>query len=283
MNTPDRQSHRPLSGVAIGLSISAAEDVELNRHGLTSADVTDVTLDLCRRFVSLGARVVLGHQWRPGGVMEAVARFAQAYQPETSEPMIVNVLAYPHVAALSAHDRQRLARTVAIEEDRTPRDTAAALRQMRLRTTNLIDARICLCGKLQQGRSHFPGVVEEAVMALDQNRPLFVSSMMGGTASLLVQLIRGEMGAVDQSLKALDLGDDGWEWWHSSQFHSTRVQLAQLSTAGLAKRCGLTKDEMEELFDAQNIDTVLTLTSKGLVRLAPEMRDRRSRPDVSAQ
>lgn len=76
-------SNRPLRELAIGLSISESEG--LPDRGPKRGDINTVTVELCRRFVALGAQVVLGHQWRPQGVMESVARFAQAYQGEAGE------------------------------------------------------------------------------------------------------------------------------------------------------------------------------------------------------
>jgi hypothetical protein len=92
---------RPLAGAVIGISISEPEGGDLNQHGFTPGDINAVTVELCRRFVSLGASIALGHQWRPRGVMESVARFAHAYQGDESIPIIHNFLAWPDRAALS--------------------------------------------------------------------------------------------------------------------------------------------------------------------------------------
>ena len=69
--------NRPLEGMAVGISISEADD--LASTGVTRDDINLVTVELCRRIVASGGQVVLGYQWRPGGIMEQVTRFAQAY------------------------------------------------------------------------------------------------------------------------------------------------------------------------------------------------------------
>ena len=69
--------NRPLEGIAVGVSISEAED--LASTGFAPNDINVITVELCRRLMKLGAQVVLSHQWRPGGIMEQVNRFAQAY------------------------------------------------------------------------------------------------------------------------------------------------------------------------------------------------------------
>jgi hypothetical protein len=254
---------RPLTGLAIGISISEAEAPLLSNLGLTAADINQVTVELCRRLVSLGAQVVLGHQWRPGGVMEAVARFAQVYQPESRTPIIHNYLAFPDRAALSPQERQRLAPVVAIyDDDHEMPSRREALHQMRQRMTEACHARICLCGRLTQSEGYMPGVIEEVAMTLGGNRPVYLSGMMGGTTRLLTQFIRGQRD-VFASLPA-ELNRLTLRWRESSEFQSSLRQLEEFDVARLAQTCGLEDRELHELFDAQNLDTVVHLTTRGL-------------------
>jgi hypothetical protein len=259
-------SRRPLAGVTIGLSISEAESPVLQSLGLTPADVNDVTVELCRRLVSLGARVALGHQWRPGGVMEAVAKFAQAYHAESNEPIIHNYLAYPDHAALSAADRKALAGVVAIHdgEDREVLPRPAALRRAREQVGDVIEARIAICGKFSQPAGFVPGVIEETMLAIRRKRPVYISGMMGGTSSLLTQLLRGKRDVFASLAGRFDPA--GLAWTTSEGFRRLLEPLLALDLPALADLCGLEPTELEELFDAQNVDTVLHLTTKGLSR-----------------
>jgi hypothetical protein len=245
---------RPLDKVYVGISISETEPAELRAHGLTPADITTVTVELCRRFVSLGARVVLGHQWRPGGIMESVARFAQVYQPESTEPIILNFLAYPDRAALSEADRTQLHALVWIDDDDRNRrhlPKREALREMRQKMAERTTARVCLCGKLKQPDGFVPGLIEEAALTLERQQPVYVSKMMGGSAALLARFFQGERYA----LSALETTVD---------FAHYIKTLSAFTPPRLADMCGLTPSELDELFDAQNLDTVVHLTTKGL-------------------
>jgi hypothetical protein len=82
MNKSDSQvaevTPRPLEGRRIGISISESDD--LPALGLGNEIVNTLPVDLARRLIALGASVALGHNWRTGGVMEAVARFALSYK-----------------------------------------------------------------------------------------------------------------------------------------------------------------------------------------------------------
>lgn len=245
-------AQRPLSSQAVGISISEAEKTDLEQLGLTPEDINHVTVELCRRLVALGAKVVLGHQWRPGGVMEAVTRFAQAYQ--ATEPILLNFLAWPDRAALTASDRRRLDGVVKICEAAKPQpDRPMALREMRQRMAGATSARICLCGKRRQHEGFVPGLVEEAALTLELGKPVYASRMMGGTSALLVDFFTGNTNEL------LQLSNH-------PKFEDYIHVLRSFDTLKLARTCGLTENELKELFDAQNVDTIVHLITLGLTR-----------------
>jgi hypothetical protein len=261
--TPTR---RPLADLRVGISISEAELPVLQARGLTAADVNDVTVELCRRLVSLGAQVVLGHQWRPGGVMEAVAKFAQVYQPESREPIIHNFLAYPDHAALSASDRERLKGVVVIYDDDEKRKALprrTALRHMRDQMADVVHARICLCGEIKQPEGFVPGVIEEVVLTLSRDRPVYVSAMMGGISEALTMFLRGDRDAFATATQPYDPSTVAWR--ESPQFKKYMNELLAFDLPRLASRSGLELTELEELFDAQNVDSIVYLTTRGLI------------------
>ncbi len=105
-NQPDnRDERRPLEGRVIGISISESE--ELPALGLLPNAINVVTADLARRIIALGGSVIFGHDWRTGGVMEAVSRFAVAYAGQNArpeQPLILNYLAEPDRPSLSDLD-----------------------------------------------------------------------------------------------------------------------------------------------------------------------------------
>jgi hypothetical protein len=252
---------RPLAGLTIGISISEAQD--LAEQGLVPADVNSVTVELCGRLVALGAGVLLGHQWRLGGVMEAVARMARTYQGQFSKPIIDNFLAWPDLAVLSIADREELRPVVLIHERQPPRTSdpedrrAAALLEMRREMAQTCDASISLSGRLEppSGASPdwVPGLVEEVAQMLTQSppRPVYLSRMMGGAASLLVDLVEG-------SAPKRELPRRGYPYLE---------QIVELRKVDPIKMWGLAEPELAELFHAHNLDTVIGLTAKGLKRL----------------
>jgi hypothetical protein len=255
---------RPLEDVVVGISISEGED--LARHGLTGADVNRVTVELCRRLIGLGAQVVLGHKWMPGGIMQAVARFAQAYQPNTTQPIVHNYLGWPDRASLSASERATLKTLVNVVE--TPADPQwpesesriRALSRMREQMTGVNHARLFLAGRWtpKSGRA-VAGVVEEAAMTAQAGKAMYPSRMMGGAAAHLIRVIRGETPPPSPADEV-------------PAHRECIAILRRFSLNRLAQQSGLDEDDMEALFDAQNIDTVMYFATRGMRALAQEGR-----------
>jgi hypothetical protein len=262
MNQPSRIS-RPLSGLTLGISISESEDLEI--RGFTRGDVNLVTVALCRRLIALGAAVNLGHQWRPGGIMEAVVQFARTYQEDLSGPIINNYLVFPERAGLSDEDRRQLSRVVRIHEGAEMRPSdgnesrSAALTEMRRQLAERSSGSIALSGrfrasKVAQSADFVPGLVEETALMLTQPRPkpVYLSHMMGGVASLLINTL--ESGRTNDRFPEI----------RSFRLASYLGQIADFGLRRLADLCGLTSLQLQELFAAQNLDTILRLTASGI-------------------
>lgn len=257
--------NRPLEGMAVGISISEAED--LANTGFTPNDINLVTVELCRRLVALGAQVVLGHQWRPGGIMEQVTRFAQAYHMESGasgQPIVHNVMAWPDKASLSEFDREQLKNLVKIYEAEEPLERPEALTAMRQQITQIAKARICLSGKMNSYEGSMPGLIEEAFLSINQGEPVYLSAMMGGAAAALIECIRGRT-EIDRLIartahvpeRIQDLFDGSPDRRHET----------------IAKLCWLHPNELEELFNAQNLDTIIQLSTRGMSRLNGTLLD----------
>jgi SLOG cluster2 len=244
--------NRPLQGIAVGISISEAED--LSEFGFLPSDINTVTVEICRRIVALGGQVVLGHQWRPGGIMEQVTRFAQAYHLEAGSagpPIIHNVMAYPDKAALSEGDREQLRELVRIYEPQEPEGRTEALTRMRESITAIAKARICLAGKEKGYSGSMPGLVEETLISIRRKQPVYLSAMMGGATAYLIKCIRG-----GGELRIPPEVEDYF-----------RPNAGRRNTLALAELCRLHPDELDQLFDAQNLDTVVQLSTLGMSRM----------------
>ena len=249
---------RPLEGIPVGVSISEAED--LASGGFIRDDVNLVTVELCRRLLALGAQIVVGYRWQPGGIMEQITRFAQAYHMESGAsgaPIVHNVMAWPDKASLSEFDREQLKDLVKIYEPEEPLERAAALTAMRQRVTQIAKGRVCLSGKMMSYEGSMPGLIEEAFLSIEQEQPVYISAMMGGAAAALIEWIRGRSDMRRLVPPATKIPERIWDLieGNSDRRHET-----------IAKLCRLSPRELEELFSAQNLDTIIQLSTRGMCR-----------------
>lgn len=78
---------RPLAGCIVGISTSESD--ELESLGFDRFELNRTIIRLSEALLGAGARLAFGHDWRPGGVMEAVAALAVRYFDVSQENAVV--------------------------------------------------------------------------------------------------------------------------------------------------------------------------------------------------
>ena len=195
-------NERPLSGCTVNLSISEADDSVARRFPLWQ--VERVTLQVTAALLSQGANVVFGHDWREDGMMQAVHGFAQQIQastPVSSEsvaasrkPLLRNILPWPDAPRLSSDDLERFGSTLHVESAGLPAEVAPyenearrlnashplfrylrarGLTHLRRRLNAECDARLCIGGRTEGSAGRYPGVIEEALLAIQEGSRSF--------------------------------------------------------------------------------------------------------------
>jgi hypothetical protein len=297
---------RPLAGCAIGLSISESDD-STNR-GFPAWQVNRVTLQVVEALFSQGAGVIFGHDWRDDGVMEAVHSFARQMQSPvplplaeaeaTGQPLLRNLLPWPDKPHLSEGDIARLTSTLRVETAGLPAELAAqqtgalsagagsapyryvrarGLTHLRHQLDSLSDARLCLGGRRGGSAGRYPGVIEEALLAVQSGTPLFLAGLLGGATKQVIDAIeRKEMP--DKFCQRTQVND----LYKSPPFVETdpatkpdRVvdrtaiwaAFMQTGVSKLAAVNRLTEDENQDLFHTPVLDRVIQLVLMALSRL----------------
>jgi len=229
---------RPLTGCIVG--ISASESDELQLLGFDRFEVNRTVIRLSEALLAAGSRLAFGHDWRPGGVMEAVAEIAERRlnvapaDPRPPQAPILNRVAPPDVPFLHSErgarneapnlgdpaqslrtrlhgivDAQQVAVPQALLEG--PEDRQRALTWLRQELAQICDARVCLGGKLTNFFGRMPGVVEEAVYTVAVRRPLYLSEIFGGAAKTLADALDRGPGAIFDFVPPQDAS---WKRWN---------------------------------------------------------------------
>jgi hypothetical protein len=302
---------RPLSGCVVNLSISESDD-SLGR-GFPGWQVNRVTLQVVVALFGQGVGVVFGHDWREDGVMEVVHGFARQMQPpvplapaeaeNSAEPLLRNILPWPDEPRLSNEDLERLASTLRVEKAGLPDELrryeeaakkegsssplyryirARGLTNLRHRLNALSHARLCVGGRTAGAAGRCPGVIEEALLALQGGKPLYLAGLLGGATNQIIQAFRGakmpetfcaptqvnELYVVppvverDPATRQDRLVDRSAVW----------DDFSKAGRASLSETNGLSTEENEELFSTLVLDRMIQLVLTGLSRLRSKSR-----------
>ena len=258
--------------VLVGISVSDPGEPELELRGLTEDHVRHVFVELARQILAAGGSLAYGGDLREGGYTRTLLALLLTYSPRDrpARGRIRAYLASPVWEGLSASDESELA-VVAVREKVPPAgelgdDSAAAkacaFTAMRRRMTDDIDARVVVGGRLcgQQGR--WPGVVEEAYLALRGGKPLLVVGGLGGAAARLADAVRGEV-PVELTSEFQRANTDGFDTLADARVGVDDDELrAVLDDAEL--RNGLSPEENDILFETSDLDLIVALVLRGI-------------------
>lgn len=298
------------SGLTVALSVSASEDI--SRYGLRRAHLDSILLELSRYLLLAGVRLAYGGHLGADGYTLQLAdllrdpiveqlRGQRHWSQNAAE--LVNYLPWPMLA--SVHDEARLGMMVdvircdrpmdidesldpgfvsspdvAIPTDTTIRRLAwsRGLTAMRERQTRELSARVVVGGKIGRPDNSYlgrmPGVLEETLLGIRAQRPIYLVGAFGGCARLALDALMGlprlELSTeYHQSLPfAKDLRqlyiDRGLKW---DSFEDIADELKSCGLSGLKN--GLTAEENQELATSRSAERIVGLVLQGLQRFYP--------------
>jgi hypothetical protein len=299
---------RPLAGLVVNLSISQSDDTL--KHGYPAWQVNRVTLQFVAALFGQGASVIFGHDWREDGVMQTVHGFAlqmQAPVPLTAEaaqaegqPLMRNLLPWPDTPRLTQEEQEQLSTALKVEtaglpEQLRPFDAevraagpadpryaylrARGLTYLRHRLTDLCHARVCLGGPRSGSQGRYPGLVEEALLAVQQNTPLYLASLLGGASEQIVAAVEGtgmpedfcaptriaqlyEHPPINEANpdSAADRIIDRDAIWRA---------FSEMGRERIARNNGLSVEENNELLRTPVVERAIELVLAGLSRIRP--------------
>lgn len=257
---------------SVGISVSPCEDA--TRIGYDARQINRIVIRMAQYFLDRDMRVIFGHDWREDGVMRAVADFAAVVAARAevgnggqspgiaarTEARMLNVVptakeSLSRSALEAQHDSGGVLKVIPFNDglEYMPEQMAsvreryvgpqrrvgrpAELTALRNHITQLLDpgCRICLGGKTSGYQGDEPGVMEEARLALEYRKPLYLMGGFGGAAR--------EFGESEHH------GDK--EYWSRAN--------------------GLTHRHKRELFETTDVERAIRLISGGIERLDPEV------------
>jgi hypothetical protein len=286
------------AGWRIGLSISDSAD--LSTRGFGPAHLRDAAAEFARFLLAAGATLAYGGDLRQGGFTEVLFELLTAYRAISGEAVdaIQSYLAWPIHLDVDDTQRARLKNTARFHPipppanlgidatgvtsakqvpPTTPENRVAwarSLTAMRERMNAEIHARLLLGGQAR-GLGKYPGLAEEALLALRTGKPVYLIGAFGGCAEAVIDALRGNKPAAltldyqateEVPRAAIDL--------YNSQVPPGGEPIdypaltAEFEKAGVASlNNGLMVEENERLFTTMHLPEMIALVLRGLGRL----------------
>ncbi|MDF1811571.1 MAG: hypothetical protein P1V20_05140 [Verrucomicrobiales bacterium] len=219
-----RGIRKSLVDECIGISITEF-DGYLNTIG-----VNKLTLHAVERIFSHGGTVAFGHDWRKGGVMEAVYDSMRRSQSVVSkDPKRIRIYnkvpRLGHAKEPEGGSLQKALRSLEVEYAELPELTerdesekapepedlireftkisaeypdfrkgwnALVLSEMRIQLVELCTARICIGGKIEKATGAMSGIFEEAVLTIVAGQPLYLCGHWKGATGAICEILSGK-------------------------------------------------------------------------------------------
>jgi hypothetical protein len=286
------------AGWRIGLSISDSADLPM--RGFGPAHLRDAASEFARFLLAAGATLAYGGDLRQGGFTEVLFELLTAYRAISGEAVdaIQSYLAWPIYLDLDATQRARLKNTARFHPidppanlginatgitsaKQVPPNTAEnrvawarSLTAMREQMNGEIHSRLLLGGQAR-GLGKYPGLAEEALLALRAGKPVYLIGAFGGCAEAVIDGLRGNkpaaltfnyQAAEDMPRAAINLYNSqlppGGE---PIDYKALTAEFESFGIAGLSN--GLNAAENERLFNTMNLPEMIALVLRGLSRL----------------
>jgi hypothetical protein len=292
-------------GWRVGISISNSPDLALRGFGLPklagekeappSAHLRDAMGEFARFLLAEGTTLAYGGDLRSGGFSEVLFELVAAYRSMSGEETapVQSYLAWPLHLDLSKEQESNWTGLVEFHRIPLPTDLgldpatkippttpenrlafARSLTAMRQRMNTEIHARLLMGGQTG-GLGKYPGLAEEALLALRTRKPVYLIGAFGGCAEAVIEALRGRKPtALTLDYQATDpLARTAIELYNAKlppcdEPIDYPVLTAEFETAGIAGlNNGLDADENERLFTTTHLPEMIALVLRGLNRL----------------
>lgn len=281
----------------IGISISDSNPKDYSQYHLHTDQLQRLSQDLVRHLLARSATVIYGGDLRNDGFTEFILNEAVALKSRLNNEKIhiENHLAFPlhnlNAAVIEWKAKYRSVIKTVLHE--VPVDAVGlaignkdldidstsnkylwsrCLSEMRCNSISSSTARICAGGKLVGYKGKMPGVLEEILITLEADKPLYLLGGFGGIVSAVCNSIFNqsvEPPLTEEWQVSANAGYDELQRHAKSQsFHADYVVIKELiehlSVKGLAARAGLTEIDYTSLMRSQLIDECVHLILQGL-------------------
>jgi len=261
-----------LSELKVAISVSESENIE--QCGMTHLHLTDFIIELSRYLLATGTTLLYGGDVRYDkkfNFAKILSELTETYQQDyRREVSIKNYLAYSYYEKLDTSlkaDLKGVVEFVHVEEKRKSTNIIESLTNMRTMMTKELDIRIIAGAKTKGFVGRYSGVLEEAYMALSENKPMFIIGAFCGVAEQIIYALKGDHPKAFTVDYHLD--DKNFSTFLESEKEAIereyKKMVQDLNSWGVERlNNGLSTEENEVLFSSRNIYEIIYLVLRGI-------------------
>jgi hypothetical protein len=283
-----------LKHLKVGISISDSPD--LLKLGYSMMHLQDASVEFARYLFVHGATMIYGGDLRKDGFTYLFSELAKLYSTKArnAECRFINYFAWPvHLkldkfAELDFKQMKveivKLPPPIDINVDANvylTNDTIAtkvvwakSFTYLREQMNLLCNARIFLGGKVTDFSGKYPGIVEEALYALEQDKPVYLIGTYGGATKEIINLLLNTPSAIltEEYQTADKQYQEFYNYWNETETQKIDYQqlndfFKQYGLKRIAKNNGLSEEENCRLFTTNNLAEMIFYILKGLATI----------------
>jgi SLOG cluster2 len=284
-----------LKGKTIGISISESDN--LSELGYGVPHLKDAVIEIARYILASGGKLAYGGDMRQGGFTELIFELLAYYKADkTLQPheRFYSYLAYPLSTTLSIEKEAELRQNVSFIKVVPPSDLQIAttneflkpdtpdnlyvwtrcLTKMREEMESECNARIFIGGRTKGFKGKCAGILEEFLIALEYNHPIYLVGAFGGITKDIIEALRGRQPDSFSNEYYFDNDDYKKMFLHFNGRHPDNkidylkylTTLQQTGLNKIATNNGLSKEDNLRLTTTPHISEVVYLILKGLTK-----------------
>ena len=288
-----------INGKTIGISISESEN--LQDFGFGDVHLQDAAVEFARYLLAGGAKLAYGGDLRIKSFTDILFELVSNHNKSGLKPFqsIESYLAWPLHLNLTTAQKAEYNLTANFHAVPPPDflnianpntyinpDTSDnryiwshCLTAMREEINSNVNARLLLGGKMHGYTGKYPGLLEEAYLALNSGKPLYLIGGFGGCARAVIDALKG--GTPAAFTDADQMGNDVYKQmvaiYNEKEAEKSLAEQSPINYDGMvaflhgkgvgALNNGLDADENERLFCTPHIPEMVALVLKGLKRI----------------
>jgi len=201
-----------LKGKTLGISVSESDN--LSELGYGVMHMKDAIIEISRYILALGGKLAYGGDMRQGGFTELLFDLLAYYKADKElkpHERFLSYLAYPISTTLTLEKEAELNQTVTFKKIAPPEDVhisdisdflqpdspenlyiwTRCLTKMREEMEKACDARIFIGGRTNGFKGKCPGILEELLIAINNNHPVYLIGSYGGITKEIIDVLSG--------------------------------------------------------------------------------------------